>query len=145
MPKLPDAEVTSKIAELTQRAAKQMKEAEALEELLESKPPDGECLQITIKSERGSARIPIDGATLRGYFAETIVGTARNMLKSGASEDLGRAIRLIPWYLIPKDLREHQDAEDEAVEASKVDKDSCCDNEERSMNGGCVNCGDPCL
>lgn len=23
--------------------------------------------------------------------------------------------------------------------------DSCCANEKRSMNGGCLNCGDPCL
>jgi hypothetical protein len=23
--------------------------------------------------------------------------------------------------------------------------ESCCDNEVRDLNGGCVNCGDPCL
>ena len=23
--------------------------------------------------------------------------------------------------------------------------DSCCENEERDINGGCINCGDPCI
>ncbi len=26
-----------------------------------------------------------------------------------------------------------------------TDPDRCCDNERRDMNGGCVNCGAPCL
>lgn len=26
-----------------------------------------------------------------------------------------------------------------------VPEGACCDNEKRSMEGGCLNCGDPCL
>lgn len=107
MPKMPDAAVMAQIAELTAAAARQAKEAETLEGFLRDKPPDGKCLEISLSSARGSARIGMEGVTLRGYFAETLVSTAQNMLASGANEDLGKAVRLIPWYLIPKDLREH--------------------------------------
>lgn len=128
MAKYPDAAIMAEIAELARKDAEQALEAEVLEEFLEKKFPDGKCLKITIKSERDTAGIPVDGATLRGYFAETLVGNARNMLRSGANEDLGKAIRLIPWYLIPKDLREHQDAKDETAEREQQEQDQKEDN-----------------
>lgn len=37
----------------------------------------------------------------------------------------------------------------EAAKAAQSDpnkrKGACCNNEQRGMNGGCSNCGDPCL
>jgi len=42
-----------------------------------------------------------------------------------------KTVTISPFHLFPVTL--------------EVDPDACCENETRDMNGGCTNCGDPCL
>lgn len=44
----------------------------------------------------------------------------------------------------PPPIREASDSKG-AMRVVFRDQDSCCENEQRNLNGGCDNCGAPCL
>jgi hypothetical protein len=52
---------------------------------------------------------------------------------------------LFEGHDVGKRLDREIDAWRAAHSAPETGADACCDNEKRNMNGGCDNCGDPCL
>ena len=62
--------------------------------------------------------------------------------------NLNRARHSADTIRISQFLQYYNDNLREPVErdlCKEKDPDACCDNEDRNMNGGCNNCGDPCL
>lgn len=76
--------------------------------------------------------------------------TGGGLLGSGNTSDeaFGEAVRNA-WLAAPDSITvDDIDSEDiqEQIAAAEVPQHApCCDNEQRSINGGCSNCGDPCL
>ena len=102
------------------------------------------------KTKHDVSRIVRSARNLRDFSRSSDVGLSEEWKAlDEALNDLDSKAELLTYEEYSKHSEYNPRLSGEAAKAAQKDpskpEGACCNNEQRGMNGGCANCGDPCL